>query len=61
MEKQILTIAEAAEICRVHRSVVDSLIRREKIPHARLSERVVRIDRDKLLQWIKDGGLNADS
>lgn len=57
----LLTIQEAAEICRVHRTVIDSLIKRGKIPHARLSERVVRIDRDKLLEWVKRGGLNADS
>lgn len=61
MENSILTIKEAAEICRVHRSVLDSLVKRDAIPFARFSERVVRIDRDELIQWIKNGGLNAGS
>lgn len=58
---EVLTIKEAAEVCRVHRSVIDSLIKREAIPFARFSERVVRIDREKLNEWIKSGGLNGGS
>lgn len=61
MDNQILTIKEAAKICRVHRTVLDSLVKVGAIPHARFSQRVVRIDRDELLQWIKNGGLNGGS
>lgn len=61
MTRLFLTIKEAAELVGCHRTVIDSLIKRGKLPHARLSQRVVRIDRDKLIEWIKNGGLNADS
>lgn len=56
----VLTIREAANLCRVHRSVLDSLIKLNAIPHARFSERVVRFHRAELLQWIKRGGLKRE-
>lgn len=62
MENRLfLTIKEASELVGVHRTVIDSLIKREKIPYARLSQRVVRFDREQLIQWVRSGGLNADS
>jgi excisionase family DNA binding protein len=59
----LLTIPQAAEVLGVHRSTVDSLIKRtdSRFPYARLSERVIRIDRDKLFEWVRSGGLDGSS
>lgn len=61
MNRLFLTIKEASELLGVHRTVVDSLVKLNKIPYARLSQRVVRFDKEQLLQWVRNGGLNADS
>lgn len=57
-----LTIEEAAAHCRVDRSVIDSLVKESAIngfPAARLSKRVVRIDKYALQNWLSNGGLNG--
>lgn len=61
MDRLFLTIKEAAELVGCHRSQIDSLVKRNKIPYARISQRVVRFDREQLIQWMRNGGLNADS
>ncbi len=49
----LLTVAEAAELLRVHPNHVYELIRRGELPHVRLG-RVIRLPRHRLEQWIED-------
>ena len=48
----LLTVAEAAELLRVHPNHVYELIRRGELPHVRLG-RVIRLPRHRLHQWIE--------
>ena len=49
----LLTVAEAAELLRVHSNHVYELIRRGELPHVRLG-RVIRLPRHRLEQWIEE-------
>ncbi len=49
----LLTVAEAAEYLRISRNLCYELIRRGRLPHISLTERVIRIPRLSLQQWIE--------
>ena len=49
----LLTVAEAAELLRVHPNHVYELIRRGELPHVRLG-RIIRLPRHRLHQWIEE-------
>jgi len=51
---EVLTVDEAAELLRVDRRTVYSMIKRKKIPARRLG-RVIRIPKQKLLTWLAEG------
>jgi predicted DNA-binding transcriptional regulator AlpA len=57
----LITIEDAAEICSVHRSVIDSLVKDRKtngFPAVKFGERSIKIDRNRLYLWIGSGGLS---
>lgn len=57
-----ITIEEAASICNVDRSVIDSLVHdapKNGFPAARLGRKTVRIDKVALNLWLMGGGLNG--
>ena len=59
-EPELITIAEAAKICDVDVSVINSLFhKRDKngFPGIRLSERKLKIDKQRLIEWLRNGGL----
>lgn len=53
--RRLLTAAEAAEILAVTPARVYELVRQDVLPHVRLG-RQVRIDPDRLEEWIAAGG-----
>lgn len=57
---QLISIEEAAAICDVSRSVIDSLVEDSKennFPAVRLSAKTVKVDKTRLIKWIRAGGL----
>lgn len=53
--RRLLTAAEVAEILAVTPARVYELVRQDVLPHVRLG-RQVRIDPDRLEEWIAAGG-----
>jgi len=59
-EPELITIAEAAKICDVDISVINSLFHKRNkngFPGIRLSERKLKIDKQRLIEWLRNGGL----
>lgn len=54
MEREILTVEEAAEFLRVDRKTVYVYIARRKIPHQRLGRRII-LSRSALIAWVAAG------
>lgn len=54
MEREILTVEEAAEFLRVDRKTVYVYVARRKIPHQRLGKRII-LSRSALIAWIAAG------
>jgi excisionase family DNA binding protein len=54
MEREILTVEEAAEFLRVDRKTVYVYVARRKIPHQRLGRRII-LSRSALIAWIAAG------
>ena len=48
-----LSVREAAKFLSVDRKMIYRLIEQDKLPAYRLSERVIRINEDDLVAWIK--------
>jgi len=44
---------EAASILGMTPGAVRAAVSREAIPHIRISDRVVRFDRDELIEWVR--------
>lgn len=57
---ELISVEEAAKICLVHRSVIDSLVKERQInrfPAVKFSERSTKVDKRRLYLWIEAGGL----
>ena len=52
---EVITVDEAADLLRVDRRTVYSLIKRGKIPGVRRVGRSIRLSRTKLLAWLEAG------
>ncbi len=52
----LMNATEAARVLKVPRWSLYDLVRRNAIPHVKLSERRIRFDPVTLQQWIKAGG-----
>lgn len=60
VDTEWIDITQATAILNVDRSVIDSLVKdapNNGFPVARLSPRVVRIDKQALIVWLRGGGL----
>lgn len=59
----LITVAEAAEICRVRdQNIIRELHRTcPTFPSVQLGRRTIRIDRDKLTAWLANGGVREVS
>ena len=55
VSKELLTVQEAADLLRVPVSWVYDRTRRGAIPVRRLGNRLVRIPRQELLDWVDNG------
>ena len=51
--KKLLTIKEAAELLNVTEGSMKGLIRRGCVPYIKLSEKVLRIDEEELLECLE--------
>lgn len=61
-ESLLLTVPEAARLLRISRNTAYELIRQGEIPAVRLGERIIRIPRFALEQWIsRQAGLAESS
>jgi excisionase family DNA binding protein len=49
----VLSIDEAAELLRVNRKTLYEAVRRGHIPGARRIGRIIRVDRETLLAWLR--------
>lgn len=56
MDKQILVADEAAELLRVDRQRIYEMCRNNSLPHILLGERQYRFSRQKLEDWLENGG-----
>lgn len=56
MEKTILVADEAAELIRVSRQRIYELCRTKSIPHILLGQRQYRFSKQKLEEWLENGG-----
>jgi hypothetical protein len=56
---EFITVQEAADLCACDRSVISSLIQNPSsgFPAIRLSKRVIKIDKCRLIRWLESGGL----
>jgi excisionase family DNA binding protein len=59
IDDQFLTIAEAADLVRVHRSTIQRMIARGALPSYRIGERGVRIKRSDLESAMLSGARSA--
>lgn len=48
-----MTVREAAAFLSVERKMVYKLIEEDKLPAYRLSERIIRINEEDLIAWVK--------
>lgn len=48
-----LTVRDAASFLSVNRKAIYKLIEEDKLPAYRLSERIIRIDEEDLVAWVK--------
>ena len=48
-----MTVREAAAFLSVERKMVYNLIEEDKLPAYRLSERIIRINEEDLVAWVK--------
>jgi len=61
-EPDLITIKEAQEICKCGREAITSLFNDRHsngFPGVQLSARTLRIDRNRLFDWIAKGGLTS--
>lgn len=58
-ENDVLTVAEAAEILKVNPRHVYNLCAHGNLPHARVGKNI-RILREDLLRWLKNGGYSTN-
>lgn len=49
-----MTVREAAAFLSVERKMVYKLIEEDKLPAYRLSERIIRINEEDLVAWVKN-------
>ena len=54
----LLRVEELAELLRVDRKTVYEGIARGEIPGARRFGRVIRVSRDAVLEWMRQGGVS---
>jgi excisionase family DNA binding protein len=50
----LLTINEVAEYLKLTKSAVYSLVRRRKIPHIKLTGKILRFKESEIMQWVND-------
>lgn len=51
-QKKILTYDGAAELLGLPKGTIYAMVSRKELPHYRLSNRNVRFDQEKLIQWL---------
>lgn len=59
---EYISISQAAEICQCGETVINSLIQERalnRFPAVRLGERTIRINKQLLIQWLNNGGLDG--
>lgn len=63
-DPELITIADAAKLCGVSKSVVEELHRdrgNNDFPSVQLGPRTIKIDKRRLNQWIAAGGLGVSA
>jgi len=60
MEETTLTAAQVAELLKIHKCEIYSLVRRGLLPAFRINRRV-RFDRELLRRWMLNGGTKGIS
>lgn len=53
-DSRLLTYKEAAKLLNVRKGTLYAWVSERRIPHVRLSPRLVRFDEATLLQWLAD-------
>ena len=50
----MLTYSQVSELLGIKVSTLYSLVSRKRIPHVKLGRRLVRFQKDRLLEWVED-------
>jgi|GEM_PF-5196399 len=54
---EFLTVAETATYLRLSRAQLYKLINRKQIPHVRIGDKRIVINRDQLQKWLRDNAI----
>ena len=60
-DSRLLTYAEAARLLNVRKGTLYAWVHERRIPHLRLSTRLVRFDEATLMQWLADRQVADDT